>query len=75
VAKSNVVQESGIFFLKTTPKQENSICVQHSKPGKFQITIPTWIKQFPSFISSQLLACELAICVIALSIKKFLHSV
>jgi hypothetical protein len=75
MVKSNVVQENGTFKKQATPKQRRSTCVQHSKLGKFQITVPMWIEQFPSFISSQLLACELAISinVLFLSVDKVLH--
>jgi hypothetical protein len=70
-------KKMGLSKNKRLLNRKNSICVQHSKPGEFQITISTWIEQFPSFISLQLLACELAICVVAIffSINKVLHSV
>jgi hypothetical protein len=41
--KSNVAQESGIKK-KLIPKQSRLICVQYSKLGAFQITIPMWIE-------------------------------
>jgi len=75
MAKSNIVQESGTFKKQATPKQRRLICVQHSKLGEFQIIIPMWMEHFSSFISSQLSACELAICmnVLFLSVDKVLH--
>ncbi len=58
-------------------KETRLICVQHSKPREFEIIIPMWIKQFPSFIYLQLSVCELAICVVVsfLPIDKILHSI
>jgi hypothetical protein len=57
-----------------THKQKCSIYVQHSKPKEFQIIIPTWIEQFPSFISSQLQVVNLQFASLhcsSLSIKSY----
>ncbi len=60
-----------------TPKEKRLICVQHSKLGEFEIIIPTWIEEFPFFISLQLSTCKLVICVVALffPVHKVLHLV